>query len=308
MEVLRTLSIKNSARNCTSEIRGLMDMPDPSTSNTPLPARIRLSHAYFQNFANANKIDLLHVKGYAFGEEVYRRGRTSSDVDLLVRPAHIPRFLYLLKKDGWQTLATFETGSVFEHATTLYHPSWGLTDIHRYFPGMGFEDPEIAFERLWRKRRSKEIAHFPCWVPDLVDARNIVVIHGARVQSSTITSEILYLQESLTDADWQQMRARMAEFGSLIAFDTALGRIEEHRDNKYYLFWKSASQQVPAPLQWYARLQRASGLKKRLGVLRNILLVNEDHLAMHLGHEPSSEEKRVQFFERFKKMLGKGRS
>ena len=59
-----------------------------------------LAHAYFQRVANANGIDILHVKGYAFGPEVYRPERHSTDVDLLVRPSHVDRFVQALIAQG----------------------------------------------------------------------------------------------------------------------------------------------------------------------------------------------------------------
>ena len=70
--------------------------PEPQT--TPLAARIRLAHAYFQRIADMHSIDILHVKGYAFSQEIYRKGRYSSDADLLVRPSHVDRFVETL----WQ--------------------------------------------------------------------------------------------------------------------------------------------------------------------------------------------------------------
>ena len=33
--------------------------------------------------------------------------------------------------------ARFATGSVFEHAATLWHVHWGYVDVHRAFPGVG---------------------------------------------------------------------------------------------------------------------------------------------------------------------------
>lgn len=304
--MLRTIFLHtamNTASLLEKHIWGTMPEKLPDEVSVPLPARIRLSHAYFQNLANANDIDLLHVKGYAFGTEVYAPNRNSTDVDLLVRPAHVARFLYLLKKDGWRSLTTFESGSIFEHAATLYHPSWGLTDVHRYFPGINFYDQAGAFEKLWEKRRIKQIAHFDCYVPQLVDCRNIVVVHGARSSGHGLHSDVMHLQRTLTDAQWQEMRERIREFNSEIAFDAALGDIEKHRGNRQYLFWKSAAEPTPLPLQWLGRLQRAEGLKQKLHVLTNIAEINNDHLAMTLGHEPTHQEKRHLFYERFERIL-----
>ena len=173
--------------------------PEPQT--TPLAARIRLAHAYFQRIADMHSIDIMHVKGYAFSQEIYRKGRYSSDADLLVRPSHVDRFVEILLADGWRIQAHFETGSVFEHAMTLYHASWGLTDIHRFFPGLGRHgDYEKAFERVWAARKTRMIAHRPCVVPSDLDARLLVVLHRARA-ASRYSADINYLVSLLSYSD-----------------------------------------------------------------------------------------------------------
>ena len=55
-----------------------MEKTERQAASAPLKARIMLAHAYFQRVANANGIDILHVKGYAFGPEVYRPERHST--------------------------------------------------------------------------------------------------------------------------------------------------------------------------------------------------------------------------------------
>ena len=82
--------------------------PEPLT--TPLAARIRLAHAYFQHIADKHSIDVLHIKGYAFSQEIYRKGRYSSDADLLVRPSQVDRFVQILLADGWRIQAHFGDG------------------------------------------------------------------------------------------------------------------------------------------------------------------------------------------------------
>ena len=132
-----------------------------------------------------------------FLPEIYRKGRYSSDADLLVRPSHVDRFVEILLADGWRIQAHFETGSVFEHAITLYHASWGLTDIHRFFPGLGRHgDYEKAFERVWAARKTRMIAHRPCTIPSDLDARLLVVLHRARA-ASRYSADINYLVSAL---------------------------------------------------------------------------------------------------------------
>ncbi len=38
----------------------------------------------------------LKLLGYAFSQEIYRKGRYSSDADLLIRPSHVDRFVEIL--------------------------------------------------------------------------------------------------------------------------------------------------------------------------------------------------------------------
>lgn len=273
--------------------------------DVPLPIRIQLSHAYFQHLALSHGLDILHVKGYAFAQEVYRPGRTSTDVDILVRPSHIDRLVNLATADGWEILARFETGSIFEHAMTLYHSSWGLVDIHRYFPGLGNPDGS-AFDTLWKQRRTKLIANYPCFVPSLIDSRITVVVHGARSVAHH-NPDISYLQETLLPSDWEKIQARVPELQAEIAYAAALGHLEQFKEHPDYLLWKSISEDTPGYLRWKARLVHAQGLHQKLKVALSILLVNKDHLAMELGHAPSKAEVREKFFSRFTQLPGIGK-
>ena len=271
----------------------------PELQTTPLAARIRLAHAYFQRIADMHSIDILHVKGYAFSQEIYRKGRYSSDADLLVRPSHVDRFVEILLADGWRIQAHFETGSVFEHAMTLYHASWGLTDIHRFFPGLGRHgDYEKAFDRVWAARKTRMIAHRPCTVPSDLDARLLVVLHRARA-ASRYSADINYLVSLLSYSDWQRLQARAEELDSSLAYSAAMGGLEQYRDDRDYLLWLSVSQDVPHYIQWIGRLQSATTLHDKLRTLKNIFFVNKDHLAMQLGRTPTKAEIRAKFLDRF---------
>lgn len=272
------------------------DLPD-----TPLSIRIKLAHAYFQRLADQHGIDILHVKGYAFGSDTYDVHRNSTDVDLLVRPSQVQQFKQLLIASGWKVIAHFNSGSIFEHASTLYHPCWGLTDVHRFFPGLDGRSPQYAFDQLWEQRRYKSIAHYDCAVPSLDDSLLLVVVHGARSTADT-NPDIEHLKKVLGQDDWERLRTRAHQLRAEVAFDTALGRLEDHRGHPDYLIWKAVSQNVPIYTQWWARFRRARGPRAKLLLLWQIVTVNEDHLAMTLGHEPTHSEKRRVFFRRFEKL------
>lgn len=266
--------------------------------DVPLPIRMQLSHAYFQHLANRSGVDILHVKGYAFAEEIYYPGRASTDVDVLVRPEHLGQLVEVALKDGWEIKAHFETGSIFEHAMTLYHGSWGLADIHRYFPGIG-DAQGSAFEALWQDRRVREIAHYPCVLPSLVDSRIFAVVHGAR-SAADLNPDINHLRNTLTSAEWEAMRNRLPDLDAELAFAAALGELEAFRKHPDYLLWKSVSEETPDYLRWRARFKHARGLPAKMRVLLSIIRVNRDHLAMELGHAPSPQEIRKRFFSRFR--------
>lgn len=276
---------------------GLVSQPQ----DVPLAIRIQLSHAYFQYLAETHGLDILHIKGYAFAQEVYRPGRISTDVDILVRPSHIERLVELALADGWKILAHFETGSIFEHAMTLYHGSWGLVDIHRYFPGLGAPDGSI-FDVLWSQRRIKFIANYPCYVPSLVDSRITVVVHGARSIVNR-NPDITYLQETLSTTDWRRMQERVPELEAELAYAAALGHLDKFTYHPDYLLWKSVSEDTPDYLRWKARFMHAHGIRQKAKVIFSILFVNKDHLAMELGHSPSKAEIREKFFSRFTQLV-----
>lgn len=272
-------------------------MPENNLTTPPLTARIMLSHAYFQRLARNHGVDILHIKGYAFGTDIYRPHRYSSDVDLLVRPAHVEKFVRLLLNEGWSIQAHFETGSVFEHAMTLHHPSWGLTDIHRFFPGLG-QDPGRAFEQLWLARTTRTIAHRECTVPSTLDARLLVVLHRARA-GAKYSGDMNYLNSIMSWADWLRLGRRARELHSSIAYAAATGGLELYRGSRDWLLWKAVSRPHSPRTLWAGRFIAARGTRQKLRTLKNILLVNEDHLAMDLGHSPTRKEIRRRFFTRF---------
>jgi hypothetical protein len=211
----------------------------------------------------------------------------------------VDRFVQILLADGWRIQAHFETGSVFEHAMTLYHASWGLTDIHRFFPGLGRHgDYEKTFDRVWAARRTRFIAHRPCTVPSDLDARLIVVLHRARA-ASRYSADINYLVNRMSYADWQRLKERANELDSNLAYSAAMGGLEQYRGDRDYLLWLSVSQDVPHYVQWIGRLRSATTLRDKLRTLKNIFFVNKDHLAMQLGRTPTRAEVRAKFFERF---------
>ena len=85
-----------------------------------------------------------------------------------------------------------------------------------------------------------------------------------------------------------------------------MGHLAAYRGHRDYLLWKAVSTKVPPYLLWFARVRSARGIAEKARVIRNIALVNEDHLAMTLGQKPSRSEIWRQFFSRFGIKFPKG--
>ncbi|MEU3847571.1 hypothetical protein AB0E44_11365 [Micrococcus terreus] len=105
-----------------------MDIPSDQRerpeSGIPLEARIQLGHAMVQGVADQVGVDLVHIKGYAVDQGLYREGRASTDVDIWVRPSQVYRLIQALAAHDWKPLTSFRSGSIFEHAAVSHHPTW----------------------------------------------------------------------------------------------------------------------------------------------------------------------------------------
>ena len=97
-----------------------------------LEVRVRLAHARITHLLDRAGIRGLHLKGYATEPGVYPDHRRSSDVDLLVPPADADAVIALLGSHGWEPVATFSQGSIFQHAATLWHDQLGYVDCLLY--------------------------------------------------------------------------------------------------------------------------------------------------------------------------------
>ena len=253
-------------------------------SDIPLAARVELAHAEIQAVARARGVDALLVKGYAADPRLYVRGRVSSDVDVLTRPSHADLLVQALHEYDWNTVSTFRSGSIFQHAQTMRHPHWGLVDIHRSFPG--FEtDPEELFDQLWAQRRTRLVAGYPCDVPRTLEHALIILVHAARSPES-MTQDVGHLAEVLTEADWRRLEQRAAELEATVAFAAATGQLPNYRDRPTHDLWLVLSHEGTRSQEWRARMKAATTVGGKLAVALRAPLPNVDHLRMDLGREP----------------------
>lgn len=258
-----------------------------------LHARIRLTHGVLQRLADDCGADLLHVKGPAVHEDLLARQdedgksvvvpRVSTDADVLVRPAHLDRFLATLEANGWRRLANFREGSPFGHASNYWHDLLGHVDVHRRFPGIEM-DAEQAFDRMWADRLDVDLAHTRCATPSVLAQRLVLLLHAAR-SGSTDHPDIVRLW---TEAD-EQTRARTSdlavEFDAEVGLAAATGRLEHYRDARTYDLWRQFSTGDTSRLhEWRARIRAAGTPWEAISVALQSLTLNRPHLEMDLGH------------------------
>lgn len=272
-------------------------MPDAG-SDIPLPVRLQLAHAALQVVANRAGADLLHIKGEALDPAVRWPGRTSTDVDLLVRPEHVHQFLTALLTHGWVQVSSFAGGSAFEHSATLTHPAWGYADVHRTYPGLG-RDAADSFEQLWGARQTWLSAGVACAVPDLAGQRLVLLLHAGRSARSTRGDQdvaIAWSDRSPQERhDVQDLARRVHAEVGLAAATGTLGDWVSHPD---YQLWRVLSEGGTRIDEWRARVKAAPSVSAKARLVLRAPLVNVEHLTIVRGSRPSRREIVVEFFAR----------
>ena len=265
----------------------------------PTPVRVELAHAAVQRLAESVGVDLLHIKGPAVHPGLRTRISTGSDVDVIVRPQGVDRLMATLHDHGWEVETSFAAGSAFDHAANLYHPSWGLLDVHRHYPGMD-RDPAHAFETLWRTRGSLDLAHVPCPVPDPLAQSLVLLLHAARTpRAEVVHPDIAPNWTDRTPEERDRLRALAAETGATVALAAATGTLEEYAGTPEAALWEVFAQGGDRLDEWAARLRAARGPRAKAWVAVRSLGVNRYYLGQRLGHPPSGRDVVVEFFRRF---------
>lgn len=265
--------------------------------DTPIAARVHLAHALVQKLAEERNIDLLHLKGPAVLPGLRAEGRQSSDVDVLVRPSHLPKLIAALESIGWERRTDFATGSVFAHAANWWHDDWGWVDVHVSWPGVGL-DAEPAFDVLSRGALQHAIAHWDCPVPDRTAQRLILVLHAARSGGST---DVDHAWTAAEPAEQAAVRALAAELDAEVALAAGIGELELHRHHPTYALWRHFAEGGSRMDEWRARLAAAPSTRAKAGLFTAAMRVNRDHLRMELGRPPTREDVRARQALRLRK-------
>ncbi len=257
-----------------------------------------LGHAAVQRVADLHAVDILHLKGFALDDTVSWAGRVGSDVDVLVRPDHVGRFLDALSASGWNLSIGFEAGSPFGHAATLLHDVWGYVDVHRLYPGITVS-PAAAFDILWGERGESEIAGARCPVPSLAGQAVILVLHAARSEDKARgLRDVDAAWGRATPQQRQGITELVGRLGAEVALAAAVGNLDEFQDRPDHDLWKVVSQGGTRIEEWWARIKAAPTVGDSIRLVLRAPLVNVEHLAVVLGRTPTRWEVVQEFFAR----------
>ncbi len=254
----------------------------------PLAVRVAFAHAAAQHLADDVGADILHIKGPALDPSLAGHRMGSSDADVLVRPAHVDRLLGTMRRHGWVMVTDFRTGSVFEHAATLRHASFGYVDVHRHFPGIAVPPP-AAFERLWADRGGILIAGHEVAVPSVPAQALLLVLHAGRgLEWAGLEDVRVAWHDAAPDAR-TAVAALRDELDAGTAFAVAVGE-DPDGDDRNLALWRSFAPGATRTQQWRARIAAAPDRRSALRLALSAALVNTDHLAMELGRPPTATD------------------
>lgn len=140
-----------------------------------------LLHALVARTARDSGTRALIIKGPLAEVQGLREHKTSADVDVLVHPCDLNRYLAALTAYGWTRVRVSATPSILpSHAVTLTHRRWPQTvDVHHYFPGMLAEAGRV-FEALWQRRHSVDFAGVEVQGADPPTQTVILALHQLR--------------------------------------------------------------------------------------------------------------------------------
>ena len=270
----------------------------------PVSVRVELAHAAVCVLAEQGAIDLLVVKGPGMDPSVSFSGRASSDVDVLVRPDQVARFVDQARAHGWINRDRFVTGSAFGHSMTMFHPMWGDLDVHRHIPGIEVHSA-TAFSAFWDSRITARLAGRLCPHPDPVSQALILVLHAARSTGTRRAAmDVEHAWARAPQQRRQEVLALVDRLDAHVAWAAATGGLDAFRGDPTYRLWTIASRGGGRLEEWRARVEAAPTWGGKVAIALRAPLVNTDHLTILLGRRPTRTEVLVEFADRFRRGAG----
>lgn len=179
-------------------------MSEPLTLAEAVP----LGTVHLQRLLAAAGIRSLVIKGPAFVELGVRKARQSNDIDLLVAPGDRDVAIRAVVAGGWSGLSPWYPRTLDDvtYSMTFCHPQFPVTvDLHHHFAGLLSPD---AFDVLWRRRGTVDIAHREVQVPHRTDAFVI---------------EALNALKSRLPGQWASVAERVIEHAGDVSADDVVG-------------------------------------------------------------------------------------
>ncbi len=270
----------------------------------PLMLRTRLAHATLQAIADDCGAEILHIKGAAVDAsllpiredapadataEERAVPRLSQDTDVLVRPAHLKRFLAALKRYGWIRKSRLYSGGAVEHSVDWWHPELGGVDVHVRFPGIRVK-PDRAFTALWRERQTRGIADRPCPVPSLDAQRLLLLLHAAR-NGGPASADVGPCWTNASPAERMQVKELAASLGAEVALAGATGHLNEYLDCPEYNLWRLLGQQDADVFElWLAFVKAAPTPLDRFRAILYAVRVKADRVDLEFGRSANATE------------------
>ena len=251
----------------------------------PSGVRVVLGRAAVQLIADDAGAQLLHIKGEAVDSRLSPRQAPGSDVDALVRPAHVSRLDTALRARGWRIHSTFANGSPFEHAQTYLHDLWGYFDLHRWFPGINLPADE-AFELLWKERQPRQLAGATGSVPSLPMQATILILNAARSGVGDPVQRWI-VEPGIDPAVIERC---VGQLQAQVAYAAATGHLADFSREPDYTLWSAVTQDGSRTAEWLGRYRAAHSWRQRIRIIARAPRVNIDDLSHRLGRQPTRSE------------------
>lgn len=254
-------------------------------AEAPSAVRVMLGRAAVQIIADAVGVDLLHIKGEVVDVRLSATPTPGTDIDALVRPAHVDRMDQALRQHGWRVYSSFAYGSPFEHAQTYWHDLWGYFDLHRHFPGV-YRRPDEAFEFMWTGRQSIRLTGAQGFAPSVTMQATILILNSARSGHTDALRKWVH-GPGLDQRDIDQ---HVSDLQAHVAYAAASGCLAEFRHEPEYLLWRTVTLGGSRTAEWWGRIRAARSPVDRVRIAVRAPLVNTEQLGHTLGRQPSRVE------------------
>lgn len=277
---------------------GVAHSADSASMDVPVAVRVQFAHASAQSVAAAVGADVLHIKGATVDPETNPGRPGGTDADVLVRPAHVRRFMKGLVAAGWFLWCDFEEGSRFAHAASLHHTVYGMLDVHQNFPGL-HNAPADNFERLWQRRIVRPLAGVPCAVPDRLGERLILLVHAARTPHATI--DVTNHWTNLEAAERADLVALADTLQARVGLALAAGEVDQLHETKHLRelpLWQEFGEDSQRLAEWRARWLAAPTASDRARLVLRAPRVNRFVLEQRLGRRPTRADVRREWGRR----------